>query len=70
MIPFQAFITEQTVELSTTKAKELKKDLEAKGFKVTSADDEGLVIKTNDVKKLQSWMLNNGWDKQDIKDLF
>jgi hypothetical protein len=70
MIEFKQFLEEasmQTVELSTIHAKKYKPELEKLGHTVTTADDEGLVIKTKDMKGLHKWMLKNGWDKEDIK---
>lgn len=69
MKTFQEFVAEDTMEIPTTKAKEYKKDLEKLGVKVTKADDEGLIVKTNDMKKLHGWMKDNGWSDQEIKDL-
>lgn len=69
MKTFQEFVTEAkngTMEIPTTKAKEYKKELESKGFEVTTADDEGLVVK-GDMSKLHKWMMKKGWDKEDIK---
>lgn len=69
---FKEYLNEKkggTMEIPTTKAKEFKKELEKAGHQVTKADDEGLVVKTDDMEKLHKWMLKNGWDKQDIKDM-
>lgn len=69
MKTFQEYITENgTMEIPTTKAKEYKKELESNGFEVTTADDEGLVVK-GDMTKLHNWMLKKGWDKEDIKSM-
>lgn len=69
MKSFQEFISEAksgTMEIPTTKAKEYEKELKSKGFEVSKADDEGLVVK-GDMDKLHKWMETKGWDKEDIK---
>jgi len=70
MKSFKEFISEAKVEIPTTKAKEYKSELEKKGFKVETADEEGLVVSTDKVDQLKSWLKSKGWDQEDIKNLF
>ncbi len=72
MLSFKDFLNEAksgTMEIPTTKAKEYKKELESAGHEVTKADEEGIVVKTDNMNKLHTWMKDKGWDAQDIKDM-
>ena len=74
MLSFKEYVNEkqldeQSYEIPTTKAKELKSKLEKLGMKVSKADEEGLVIQTSDKGKLSKFLKDNGWDQEDIKSL-
>jgi len=61
------------IEIGTLKAKEYVPKIEKLGLEVQTADDEGLVVVTKseaEVKKLNNWLMKNGWDKEDIKALY
>ena len=61
------------VEIGTLKAKEYKPKLQKMGFQVDKADDDGLVVTVKsdaEVKKLNNWLLKNGWDNEDLKALY
>lgn len=62
-----------TIEIGTLKAKEYAPKIKKMGIEVKKSDDEGLVVITKDntdVKKLNGWLLKNGWDKEDLKALY
>lgn len=72
MKSFKEYLNEAksgTMELPTTQAKKLKPKIEKDGHEVTKADEEGLVVKTDNMEKLHRLLLDNGWDEEEIEAL-
>lgn len=75
MTTFDKWLTERAstgIEITTTKGREHKKDLEALGLSVT-ADAEGVIVQVKgqaDARKLKKYLKANGWDDTDIKDAY
>ena len=71
---FTEWLNEKTqeIEIPTINAREHARELEKMGVSADH-DQEGLIVRVQtrkDIKRVREYLLDNGWDKQDLEDGF
>ncbi len=73
---FKEFLQSQvneahSVDVQVTDQKETLKNLAKAGIKAKAAKlDDEVTIDLHDKKKVKTWMLDNGWELEDIEELY
>lgn len=67
----QTELSESTVDVQVTDQKETLKNLAKAGIKAKAAKlHDEVTIDLSDKKKVKAWMLNMGWEMEDLEELY